>query len=91
MSAQGLPHLIRLLWSDARFTAPLLSHHTVTGGLLSMLPMVARARGITLIAQSPRSSPRYKLASVEYSEKDPASREPVAVSMSMSIHPAAHT
>ena len=89
MSAHGLPHLILWLLSEARLIAPLLSHHTVTGGRFVMLPAFARARRMMLIAHSPSSSPLYELAEVEYSEKDPASLDPVVISMI--IQPAAQT
>ena len=87
MSEHGLPHWILGLLSEARLIAPLLSHHTVIGGRFVMFPVLDRARRITFIAQRPNNSPLYELADVEYSEKEPASLDPVVISMI--IQPAA--
>jgi hypothetical protein len=58
------------------------------GGLLVMFPVLEIASRMMFIAQRPSSSPLYELADDEYSEKEPARREPVV--MSMMTHPAAH-
>ena len=89
MSAQLLPLLIRRLLSDALFTAPLLSHQTVIAGRVEITPALDSASSMTLIANSPNSSPLYDPADNDSSENEPASRSPVV--LSISIQPAPHT